>query len=225
MANIGVVVLNWNAARDTINCVLSVRALAGKNFDLVIVDNASTDDSANNISLALPSETLIRNELNLGYAGGNNRGVKELFARDCQFVLILNNDCVLQSIEWAEELLAKKGDRVAIFGLAIEELSNGVRLDFSGLSRDLFTILFSLCSAPPKCDTSGNRFLAVERISGAAMVINRRFAEAVGLMDERYFLYCEEIDYCLRARNGGWVVLYERPPFVSVRHDRVKEYE
>jgi len=92
---IGIIILNWNNVPDTIQCVLSVDGQTYKQHELIIVDNGSDNDSVSQLHQRFPDQTIISTGSNLGYAGGNNIGIKFLLKRDIDAILILNNDVVL----------------------------------------------------------------------------------------------------------------------------------
>lgn len=89
---VGVVVLNWNGWRDTVECLRSLHSLIYPNYQIIVVDNGSTDGSVERVRGVFPSLPLIETGKNLGYAGGNNRGIARALDMAAEYVLILNND-------------------------------------------------------------------------------------------------------------------------------------
>lgn len=224
MYKIGIVILNWNSPEDTIRCIDSVLSICTDNFDLIVVDNGSTDDSVDRITSSASEITIIQTGTNLGYAGGNNLGLKEAFARGCDYGLILNNDCKLLNTRALENIIFNGEPNIAIYGLGIAEGDGRGRASFNCESNDYFGVMLRLIHRNASLISSSG-FAPADRVSGAAMAISKLFFEAVGPIDERYFLYAEEIDYCLKARANGWGVMYEVSDYVSVAHKRKSVYE
>ena len=90
-----IIILNWNGKEDTIECLQSLQKVKYGNVDITVVDNASTDDSAEKIASEFPSVKLLKNNKNLMYAGGNNVAIKEALRGEAEYFLILNNDTIL----------------------------------------------------------------------------------------------------------------------------------
>src|SRR5690349_2452680 len=95
MPRIAVLVLNWNGRDDTLQCLESLSKVDYPNFDVIVVDNGSIDDSVQAIRASFPSLLLIENGANLGYAEGNNAGMRVALERGADFILLLNNDTVV----------------------------------------------------------------------------------------------------------------------------------
>ncbi|MCS6862682.1 MAG: glycosyltransferase, partial [Abditibacteriales bacterium] len=94
---VSVLVLNWNGKADTLECLESLRRVDYPNFEIIVVDNASTDDSVAAIRQAYPELVILQNSDNLGYAEGNNVGIRYAKARGSDYVFILNNDTVVDA--------------------------------------------------------------------------------------------------------------------------------
>ncbi|MGK7368687.1 MAG: glycosyltransferase family 2 protein, partial [Candidatus Halalkalibacterium sp. M3_1C_030] len=90
-----IIILNWNGKEDTIECLNSLKALEYPNFEIVVVDNASSDGSVSEIKDKFPETTLLESEINRGYAGGNNIGLRYALNHDSDYAWILNNDTVV----------------------------------------------------------------------------------------------------------------------------------
>ena len=91
-----IILLNWNGSNHTLECLASLEALTYDHYEIVVVDNASTDDSKKRIREAYPDLTLIQSGANLGFAGGSNIGIEYALLRDADFVWLLNNDTVVE---------------------------------------------------------------------------------------------------------------------------------
>lgn len=91
-----IIILNWNGLKDTLECLESVFKLDYLNFEVIVVDNGSTDDSVNVILKTYPQVRLIENRENLGYTGGNNIGMRYAIERDADYIWLLNNDTIVE---------------------------------------------------------------------------------------------------------------------------------
>ncbi len=204
------VVLNWNRGEDT---VAALASLAG--IETICVDNGSTDGSPEEIAQAFPQIELIQNESNLGFAGGNNVGIRRALERGADWVLLLNNDAV-----------AGDGLAAALERAAASRPDAGL-LACKVLFEDGATVMYAGASFRPLLGYSGRRAgfggpdrfhqqRDVDRADGAAMAISRVALERAGLLDETLFLYVEDVDLSLRVRAAGFAVVFV--PDAVVRH-------
>ena len=209
MNPIAVVVLNWNNPAETIACLNSLAQLRGTRPRILVVDNGSTDDSVPAIRAAFPDVEILETGANLGYAGGNNAGIRQALAAGAEAVCILNNDVIVETDFlaplWAAlqeqpgvgittPLVGEQADdgRVWALGLAVEWRTGQVRRQHAG---------------EPAAPWRVHAPFEVEIASGTAMLVKREVFERVGLLDESYFLYYEETDWCLRVRQAGYRVV------------------
>lgn len=196
-----IIILQYNNSEDTIKCLNSVKELHYPAFETVVVDNDSNTEQHNNIRLFIESQVVagakihfITNSDNLGYSAGNNAGVEFALKRGADYVLLLNPD-----VEVEDDLLVKlvgkveSDPKIGITGPAIDE---GSKIIYGGqikwLKSELIhnTLYFT---------TNTQLF-----ISGAAMLIKKEVFQKIGMLDERYFLYFEDADYCARARKADY---------------------
>lgn len=154
---------------------------------------------------------LIQTGANLGYAGGNNVGLRYAQSRgDAAYVWLLNNDTVIHPralaalVETAEEnpRAGMVGSRLMYYGDPgrIQAIAGGTVLSWSGLTRHL--------GAEQTDVGRWSEVIEPDYVTGASMLVRSAVLDDVGLLDERYFLYSEEVDWCLRAREAGWRLLY-----------------
>jgi GT2 family glycosyltransferase len=213
---ISVIVLNWNGPADTLECLESLAASQPtSSFCVIVVDNDSTDDSLCQIQAWLnaksreylelndseiesafvrsnPGYVLIRSRCNKGYAGGNNLGIRFVQRHvGSDYILVLNNDTVVAP-RFLDTLVAwgDANPNIGIFGPTIIEPN---RRAIAAGAR--YYIL--LTTAFPVRVGSG---ATMDYVSGAAMVVRSRVIEDVGLLNDKYFLYYEELDYAVRAK-------------------------
>jgi len=219
--SLAVVVVSYNVCELTRGCLASVfRALshAGTDGEVWVVDNASTDGSAEMVAQAYPQAILLALDENLGYAGGANRALRPLLARKDipEWFLVLNPDTVLAEDALAQLLTVMRDLPAA--GIAGAQLAYGDggfqhgAFHFPTLAMlllDFWPLHHRLLDSPLNGRYPRRRYarglpFAIDHPLGAAMLIRREVLRSVGLFDETYFMYCEEIDYCLRARRAGW---------------------
>lgn len=202
MAKVAAVVLSWNGREDTLACL---RSLEGEDVDVIVVDNASEDGTAE----AVTGVELIRNERNLGYAGGMNTGIRRALERGADAVLLLNNDVEVE--------------RGAIAPLAAAAEGTGAVCPLVVFADDPGKVWYAGARFDPKRGYNGRHITETtgattetERICGAAVLIPRETLERVGLFDEDLFAYVEDADWSLRVREAGLSLLVT--PVSRVRH-------
>lgn len=225
--SVWVVIVNYRTAVLAVDCL---RALAAQTDDLgggrvLVVDNASGDGSAEIIAAAIAEHgwsdwaEVLPEARNGGFAYGNNAGIRAALAapRGPDFLLLLNPDTIARPGAIGA-LVAFMHDhpRAGIAGSRLENAAGGVdcsaHRDHSPLSElddaarlgPLTRLLHRHAVSPPV----RNEAHACDWVSGASLMIRREVIEAIGPMDEGYFLYFEEVDYCRRARDAGWSVWY-----------------
>lgn len=203
------VVLNWNNAADTIQCLQSVHAVARPKHVILVVDNASTDDSPALIQERFPGLEVIEAGTNLGYAGGNNFGIRHALDRGAEWVCILNND-VIVAPDFLEILLVTAQARpdVGVVTPLVADRADRERVWALGSAVNSASgVVSRLHAGDPVGKWRDQPPFEVDVASGAAMLIKREVLERVGLMDEDFFLYYEETDWCLRIRQAGYRIL------------------
>jgi hypothetical protein len=203
MKKIGIILLNWNGKKDTLECLESLSKLTYPKFFIVVVDNHSSDDSPSAIAKAFPDVLLIQNGDNLGFAGGNNIGITVALEKGADFVFLLNNDTIVDP-HILEALLKATEDHSdgGIFGAKILQYHHPDLLDHLGGNWN-----------PKKGDFSyigGNKpstFVydkSLDYVCGCALFCRKEVIEQIGVLDPRFFLLWEESDFCFRAKKANW---------------------
>jgi GT2 family glycosyltransferase len=197
------VVLNWNGRDETPHALAS---LAG--IETICVDNGSTDGSDVDLERTFPEVELIRNGSNLGYAGGNNVGIRSALERGADWVLLLNSDAAAElGLAPALERAAEARPDAGVLACVVLS-ADGATLEFAGGSFNTWLGYSGRVTDFGKPATSLTKERRdVARASGAAMALSRAFVEKVGLLDERLFAYAEDVDLVLRARAAGFAVV------------------
>jgi len=196
-----IILLNWNAAADTLRCLREISAWQALRPTVIVVDNASTDDSLARIAAEAAHVHLVCNETNLGFAGGNNRGLEAALALGEVPILLLNNDATISEADIATllQVLAQRSE-IGLIGPLLYDGQDKNRLLAAG-SKD-----------PSKHHHSHNHSLVnddpvqiVECVPGTAIIGKAAVFRQAGLLDEAYFFSGEVADLCLRARQDGWL--------------------
>ena len=214
---IAVIVLNWNNAPDTLECLDSVYASQDPSYSVYVADNASTDSSLSAIQAAYPQATYLEMKENLGFAEGNNRGIRRAMADGAEYLFLLNNDAVVAKDTLAVfRQAAKRHPKAGAIGSAIYYYDDPATLWFSKtqwLKREGVHV-----SASRNLDQPA----PTSFVSGCALFIRGSVVKTVGLMDPRFFLNFEEIDWCYQMRRCGFESLYV--PGARVWHKVTKSF-
>ena len=203
------VVLSWNGREDTLAALESLQGI-----ETIVVDNGSTDGSADAIAERFPEVELVRAGVNLGFAAGNNVGIRRALDRGADWVLLLNNDAAAEP-GLVDALAAAAEARPDAGVLACKVLfADSDRLGYAGAG---FNPLLgrSRHEGFGEPDEPGELRDTV-RATGAGMAVSRKAIEAAGLFDEELFLYAEDLDWSLRIRQAGFAIVYV--PAARVRH-------
>ncbi|MBW2056322.1 MAG: glycosyltransferase family 2 protein [Deltaproteobacteria bacterium] len=208
---LSVIIVNWNTRDLVLECLRSLyRDTSGLSTEVLVVDNGSCDGSAESIRAAFPGVILIENSRNLGFARAGNQGLARSRGR---YILFLNTDGLVQ--EGAVRLLLdfmEATPRAAIVGPQLlnpdgskqNSFDNFPTLISEGLNKSLLRLLFP--ARYPSKRLSFSSPVEVESAIGACLMVRRDAIDDVGPMDEDYFFFMEETDWCFRMRQRGWKV-------------------
>jgi GT2 family glycosyltransferase len=231
MPALSIVIVSYNTREDLERCLASLTsAPPALTHEIVVVDNASTDGTVDAVRQRWPSVRILPQEWNLGFAGANNVGIR---ATAGELVLLLNSDTLVPPA--ALDTLAARLRAQPEAGAAGPRLVDGagrVELSFGPMISPLRELRqkaivrmhqrgFAPASAWVGRATSREQF--VDWVSGAALLVYRRDAEAVGLLDERYFIYTEDVDFCAALRARGRRILFT--PAATITHLRGRSRE
>ena len=228
---VAIVVLNWNAWDITQKALESLKCLRYPNYEIILVDNGSSS-KPDGFEKSFPNLLFVQTGSNLGYTGGNNAGIKIALARNADFVLILNNDVLVDDPNLLVKLVTVCRHSQAVGIVAphvIQYTQNGVeiRQKYFGRLQALLTVLVLRAHSLSLQEGSwrktdeeitpssriesyrnlDNEFESVAQVCGCAMLVSRSFFERIGYFDERLFMYDDEYDLCLRGVDAGFLVL------------------
>jgi GT2 family glycosyltransferase len=200
---VGIVVLNWNSWRETMECIESVQKLEYANWLLYIVDNASSDDSERRLRAWGPTLRIIQSGGNLGWAGGNNVGIRAARADGCGHVYLLNNDATVQTQTLTLLVETTKFPGAAAIGSLVVAKADPQWVEFGGCHVDPRTHFPRQvhCTMDQMDRTSGPQ--PIIAVKGCSMLLTDTALDRVGLLHEDYFLNFDETDWCYRANALG----------------------
>lgn len=229
------IILNWNGFADTCSCLDSLIPERHSNLQIVVVDNASSDNSCaeirnwakkNKIQLvslsqtdaesgALPNNTeggllLIQTGSNLGFAGGNNVGMRYALRMGAEYVWLLNNDTVVSPSSLQPMLNAIGSDHaVGIAGSCVLYYDRPQVVQTAGMKLGPFALTIShLGQGRSFPDSAVTKQREVDCVPACSLLVKKEVIADIGLIDEDYFMYHEDIDWQIKARRAGWRIVY-----------------
>jgi GT2 family glycosyltransferase len=190
---VAVIVVNYNGRAHLAYCLPSLLATAYENYSILLVDNASSDDSVALVQADFPAVEIVRNRCNVGWAGGNNVGVRLAVAHGAEYVVLQNNDTRVDP-RWLSAAVEafEAHPRLGVLGFAVlgeyraDEDPDGTRFDAQ------------VAAAAPA------ELVPTAHVSGCALAVRAQVFRDVGLFDERYFVFAEEDDFVARALAAGY---------------------
>jgi GT2 family glycosyltransferase len=193
------IILNWNGWQDTLVCLDALERCSYPQLKIVVVDNGSSNESVNMIRSAHPGLLLVESRRNIGFAGGNNIGIRFALADGADYVWLLNNDTKPEP-HALSALVAKAQTDNAIGAVAsiCYYANEPSKVQAWAGARVNLWIGYSRLNIRPRPDTW------FHALNGTSMLIARAALEDIGLLDEGFFLYWEDTEFCLRLRKRGW---------------------
>ena len=225
-SRVAIVIVTYNSARDIDRALRSLAAPPPATpHEILVVDNASADDTVTRVRASWPAVRLIASPSNLGFAAANNRGIRE---SSSELVLLLNPDTSVPrgAIDRLVAHLDARPD-VAIVGPRIVDGEGRAELSFGSMIAPLTELRQKVLVVGndrgvrpivSMVDRMTRRTREVDWVSGACLLIRRADLEAAGLLDERFFLYTEDVDLCASVRRRGRTVLFTAD--VEIQHLR-----
>jgi GT2 family glycosyltransferase len=201
---VAIVVLHWSNLEDTLACLRSVEALRYPEVLTLVVDNGSTDGCAARIRAVFPNLSVIVNDSNLGYAEGNNVGIGYALRQGPEFILLLNDDVTLDT-RCLTHLVnaAEQHPGAAFLGPMVYHREYPDRIQSAGARLDC--LWRSHQRGLDEVDSGQyNTVEEVDYVIGAAILVRAALLDRIGLLDPDFFMYREDVDWCLRARRLGY---------------------
>jgi len=217
--DLSIIIVNYNAKRFLTDCLLSIyNTVKHVTYEIIVIDNNSNDSSIDSIKKRFPKVKLIINKDNLGYARANNQGIK--IARG-NLILLLNPDTVVLN-ESIQKMVtyARKNKDVGIIGCRVVNPGNKLQWDSCGSFLTPLSFLLKESGFEkvfPNNHFFGRRLMrywhrnssrAIDWVSGVCMLIKKEVIKDIGMLDERYFAYMEDMDFCRQARQKKWQIYF-----------------
>ncbi len=224
MADLAILIVSYNVRTDLANCVRSLLSHPpSMSHEVVVIDNASTDGSAEAIRTQFPTVRVLQLEHNTGFARANNEGIRQTRG---EMILLLNSDTVVPKgalDRLVEQLRTLPG--AAIVGPRLLDGRGAPELSFGRMIspwNELRQKAMTRWAGPARLTALTSRTREVDWVSGACLLVSRQHAEAAGLLDERYFMYCEDVDFCAAVRSNGGRVYFT--PVAEIVHLRGRSW-
>lgn len=224
MRKVAIVILNWNGKEDTLECLKSLEKLRVENYQLqtFVVDNASTDGSVDAIGKRYKNINIINNRQNLGFAEGNNVGIRRALKNDSDYIVLLNNDTIVDKdlINGLVETFNENPDAGIVspkiyFARGFEfhkdrykKKELGKVIWYAGGKFDWDNVLGSHRGVDEVDKGQYDQSIETDFATGCCMALRSETLKKIGLFDKEYFLYLEDVDLCQRAKKAGFKILY-----------------
>jgi GT2 family glycosyltransferase len=221
LPKVSIIIVNWNGKRYLKECFDSVFSQTYPNYEVVFVDNGSTDGSVEYIETNFPQTRIVRLDKNYGFAAPNNIGIKEAFKNpEVKYIATLNNDTKVDP-NWLKELMnvsiEHENDEIGMYASKMLFYNNPNMINSTGISINMAMSATDRMS----CEIDNLKNNHIEEIFGpcaGAALYSRTLLEDIGLFDEDYFAYLEDVDLAWRARLRGWECLYVPTAIVYHNH-------
>lgn len=204
--DVAVVLVNYNGTEDTLRCLKSLSGLESSRCLSIVVDNGSRPDASGEIAEACSWAHVVRREVNGGWAGGNNTGIRRALELGVEWIVLLNNDTIVAP-SLIDQLLeaARRHPRYRVLGPIIHYMDEPdvVMTDGCRFNRAGYPGFFERLEVSPSSEVP-SRVVDVDIVNGCCMMVAAEVFHRVGLIDERFFLIHEESDLCLRAGRAGF---------------------
>jgi len=210
------IVLAYNGIDLTLACLTTLRAQDYPNLHLLVVDNASTDDTVKILLAQAPDVELLPAPENLGYAGGNNLGIRHALARGADLLFLVNNDTLLDVhcvAALVEEI--QQAPNCGAVGPMVYTWENWRTIASAGGVVD-WAAADAINVGAGEDDRGQYPARSVDFVNGCGIMVSKIAVERAGLIDERFFMYWEETDWCLRMREAGLDVRFQ--PSAKMQH-------
>jgi len=208
-AKISIILVHLNQEEYSRDCIRSLQQLTYPNAEIILVDNGSTDGSGFRLQKEFPDVRFLRSEENLGFAGGNNIGIRYALDHHTAYIVLLNNDTIVKN-DFLEPLisLAESDPKIGAQSCKIYFHQPGNTFWYAG---GCLKIDKALGYHRGLHEKDAGQYDAIEETdfaTGCMMFISRRALEEIGLLDDSWFLYFEDSDWCLRAKAKGYKIIY-----------------
>ena len=224
--DLSIIVISWNTRELLRACLDSVRSYTdGIRYEIIVIDNASRDGSVDMLTSHYPYVRLLTNEKNEGFSKANNKGIRKASG---EFILLLNSDTSIRENVFFELVsLMRENAEVGVCSPAILSMSGEVQTmrTWNMTPFQSFRRIINCYRIQGERRSQGDgdkRVSDADIVAGVCFMVRRQVFDEVGLLDENYFMYNEEDDFCRRTRKKGWRIAYV--PSVRIYHHRGGSY-
>jgi len=207
---VSIIILNWNGKDDTIECLESLRKITYPNYDVVVVDNDSKGDDVKVLREMFGEYIhIIENNKNYEFAEGNNIGMRWALKKGIDYVLLLNNDIIVDP-EFLSEMVkvAENDQQIGMVGPKIYFYDNPDKIWFAGGNISMWRCKTWHTGKGEIDDGQYDSLQEVDYITGCALLVKREVIEKIGMLDPDYLSYYEDTDWCIRAKQHGYKIVY-----------------
>ncbi len=205
---VAIILLNWNGYTETIPCIEMLQTIDYKNYEIVLIDNGSRDDSVKILKTKFPNITLLEIKHNRGFAGGANVGIQYAVKNKFDYVLLLNNDAIVKK-DFLTELVkaAESNNKIGVVSSIIYYLSDKKLIQSAGGYKN-YKGFYPFKDPNQRIYDEGQftKNFFVDTLIGCSMLIKREVIEKIGDLDESHFIYAEDVDFSIRARKAGYLL-------------------
>jgi GT2 family glycosyltransferase len=207
---IAIVILNWNGLQDTLECLRSIQKITYPNYTTVVIDNGSKGNDAEIIKEKFGDFVyMVEEDKNLGFAGGCNVGIRWALQSGAKYILLLNNDTVVDAGFLTELVsIAQNNLQIGIVGPKVYYYEQPKKIFNVGGKVNFFTGRTLFIGQGSTDDRQFDNLEEVDFVVGCALLIKEEAIRRIGLLNEKYFSYYEETEWCTKVRKAGFKVFY-----------------
>lgn len=210
LQKVAIILVNYNGKEYNDECINSILNSSYKNLDIIVIDNDSKDGSPQLLKDKFSNKIkLIMAEKNLGFSGANNIGIREALENEAEYILLLNNDTIIDKDLISNMVKASKEEENAVISPKIYYYDNKDIIWSAGADMRWKRGLTDQRGINKKDDEKYNKRQEVEFGTGCCLLIPSEVIRKVGYLTDDYFLYYEDTDYCMRVRSCGYKIIYE----------------
>ena len=211
-SQVSIIIVSWNKKEFVLDCLKSLETQTFKDFETILVDNGSTDGLSEAVEKEYSKVKIVRLKENLGFVGGNNEGYKHSKGK---YIVLLNNDTIVDK-DWLKELvkMMNSDSKIGACQSKILDMKDHSSFEFTGAAGGLMDIYgYGFCRGRvfDEVEKDNGQYGDIINIfwtAGVSMITRRDIIEKIGLFDEYYFIYCEEVDFCWRLNLAGYELKY-----------------
>ncbi len=216
--DISIIIVNWNTKNYLINCLKSIEETSfGLSLEVIVVDNCSSDGSQMIVTKNFPCVKLIQNTDNYGFARGNNIGIAKSTGRYICLVnsdVVLLKDCLKEMVFFMDKhpAVGMSAPKILNENLSVQETAGSIPILLTELGQALFLDRIKrFANIFPRSEFSASELTGIKKVPfiyGCFWMVSRLALNNVGLLDERFFMYGEDIDWCKRFNDAGYDIVY-----------------